>query len=203
MPLLRARRQPPPSVETRPGRLRRWLIPGLGAVTPVGLIVVNIAVFIVKNLAAFRWTITILAFVSGMMLNSWIGLKIYRLLQQRWRDHFLVSEMNQDIVLIGGMAVIIAASFITALFCYLGLANENNLPNPETFLTGLFAIAVPFTLQFIFQRMLGRRRHGGPAGRESDGAFPAAGGPLASRPVPPPPPPPFARRPERSLERRR
>ncbi len=197
MPLFRARPELPASIRTRPGRLRRWLIPGLGAITPVGLIVVNIAVFIVKNLAAFRWTITILAFVSGMMLNGWIGLKIYRLLQQRWRNSFLVSEMNQDIVLIGGMAVIIAASFITALFCYLGLASEKNLPNPETFLTGLFAIAVPFALQFIFQGLLGRRRQGGPSSGEPDGPVPAARGPLASRPLPPPPPPPFSRAPER------
>lgn len=203
MPLFRARPKPPPAIAKRPGRLRRWLIPGLGAVTPLGLILVNISVFIVRNLAAFRWTITILAFVSGMMLNSWIGLKIYRLLQQRWRDNALVSEMNQDIVLIGGMAVIIAASFVTALFCYLGLANENNLPNPETFLTGLFAIAVPFALQFIFQSLLGRRRKGGPSGRENEGSVPASGGPLPGRPVPPPPPPPFSRAPEGSLERRR
>ncbi len=76
---------PQPAKRAR-ARLRRWIIPAIGSVTPVGLIVVNIAVFIVKHLAAFRWSITILAFASGMMLNSWIGLKIYRIFQQRPRN---------------------------------------------------------------------------------------------------------------------
>ncbi len=165
----------------RPGRFQRWVIPALGAVTPVSLIVVNIAVFIVKHLATFRWSIAILAFVSGMMLNSWIGLKIYRLFQTRYREHALVSDVNQDVVLIGGMAVIIGISFITALFCYLGLSNEASLPNALTFLTGIFAIAVPFALQFIFTRVLGRRPKGGGAELPAN-PFPT--------PVPPPPPPP-------------
>ncbi|MGD0448686.1 MAG: hypothetical protein ABSB36_08755 [Candidatus Dormibacteria bacterium] len=164
----------------RPGRVRRWAIPALGAVTPVALIVVNIAVFIVKHLAAFRWSIAVLAFVSGMMLNSWIGLKIYRLFQNRYRENALVSDVNQDIVLIGGMAVIIGISFITALFCYLGLANEASLPNAMTFLTGIFAIVVPFAFQFIFERVLGRAPKRG-AGLKAN-PFPTA--------IPPPPPPP-------------
>ncbi|MGD0371618.1 MAG: hypothetical protein ABSC16_07950 [Candidatus Dormibacteria bacterium] len=183
----------------RPSRVRRWAIPALGAVTPVALIVVNIAVFIVKHLAAFRWSIAILAFVSGMMLNSWIGLKIYRLFQQRYREHALASDVNQDVVLIGGMAVIIAVSFVTALFCYLGLANEASLPNAMTFLTGIFAIAVPFAFQFAFQRLLGR-------GRKSTGAgLPANPFPGASTlpPPPPPPPPGMGQATERGLERQR
>ena len=76
-------------------RLRRWVIPAIGALTPVGLIVVNIAVFIVHHLPAFRWTITVLAFVSGMMLNSWFGLKIYRLFKRRYQDHALSAEGNK------------------------------------------------------------------------------------------------------------
>jgi hypothetical protein len=181
----------------RPGRVRRWAIPALGAVTPVALIVVNIAVFIVKHLAAFRWSIAILAFVSGMMLNSWMGLKIYRLFQARYRENALVSDVNQDIVLIGGMAVIIAVSFITALFCYLGLANEASLPNAMTFLTGIFAIAVPFTFQFIFERVLGRAPKRG-AGLKAN-PFPTAIPP----PPPPPPPAPIAQPSQRWFGRQR
>jgi len=178
----------------RRGGLRRWAIPALGAVTPVALIVVNIAVFIVKNLAAFRWTIAILAFVSGMMLNSWTGLNIYRAFQRRYREHALVSDVNQDVVLIGGMAVIIAVSFVTALFCYLGLSNEASLPNAMTFLTGVFAIAVPFALKFVFTRALGRGRPAGIAERPVN--------PYAPTHPPSPPPPGMGQAPDRSLERR-
>ena len=81
------------------GFLKRWTIPIIGALTPVSLIVVNISAFIVNNLTQFRWTISILAFVSGLMLNSWAGLNIYRMLQQRRPDHAIVSERNQEIVL--------------------------------------------------------------------------------------------------------
>jgi len=172
------------------------VIPALGAVTPVSLIVVNIAVFIVKHLATFRWSIAILAFVSGMMLNSWIGLKIYRLFQARYREHALVSDVNQDVVLIGGMAVIIGISFVTALFCYLGLSNEASLPNALTFLTGIFAIAVPFALQFVFTRVLGRTPKGGSAALPAN-PFPAA------IPPPPPVPPPMAEPSQRRFGRQR
>jgi hypothetical protein len=184
-----------PGAQRRPGRLRRWVIPTLGAVTPVGLIVVNIAVFIVKHLVAFRWTIAILAFVSGMLLNSWIGFKIYRLIKARFRDHFLVSEVNQDLVLIGGMSLIIAISFVTALFCYIGLSNEANLPNATTFLTGILAILVPLTMQFIFERALGAGTSKDDSGRPVN--------PLASPSLPPPPPPPLSQSQERTLQRRR
>ena len=130
---------------------RRRIIPIIGAVTPVGLIVVNIAAFIVKHLVEFRWTIAILAFVSALMLNSWAGLNIYRVLQRRRPDHALVHERNQEVVLVGGMAVIIIVAFLTALFCYLGLSNPNDLPNGLTFITGVLAILVPILLQAAFR----------------------------------------------------
>ena len=138
--------------------LKRWTIPIVGALTPVGLIVVNISVFIVKHLSEFRWTIAILAFVSSLMLNSWAGLNVYRVLQRRRPDHALVKETNQELVLVGGMALIIAAAFVTALFCYLGLSSEKDLPNASTFFLGLIAFLVPILLQFVFRRGLRPRR---------------------------------------------
>src|SRR5579864_973112 len=101
--------------------LKRWTIPIVGAVTPVGLIVVNIAAFIVKHLSEFRWSITVLAFVSSMMLNSWFALNLYRVLQRRRPDNSLVQDRNQELVLLGGMAAVILFSFLAALFSYLGL----------------------------------------------------------------------------------
>jgi hypothetical protein len=162
------RRRPSGIVTADPERrgvgafLKRWTIPIIGALTPTALIVVNIAVFIVKNLTEFRWTITILAFVSGLMLNSWAGLNIYRMLQQRRPDHAIVSERNQEIVLVLGMAVIIIAAFLTALFCYLGLSDLAHLPNGLTFFTGVLSAAVPILLRAAFHRGVpkGRGRGG-------------------------------------------
>ena len=131
---------------------RHWIIPTIGAMTPVALIVVNIAAFIVNHLDTFRWLIAILAFVSGMMMNSWAGLSVYRWFKRGHGGHPLVHDSNQDVMLIAGMTVIILVSFLTAYFCYTGLSDQRNLPNAQTFLTGTLAILVPIILQRFFDR---------------------------------------------------
>jgi len=181
------RRRPTRIVTAEPDRtgvgafLKRWMIPLIGALTPTALIVVNIAVFIVKNLTEFRITISILAFVSGLMLNSWAGLNIYRMLKLRRPDHPLVNERNQEVVLVLGMAVIIIAAFLTALFCYLGLSDYNHLPNGLTFFTGVLSAAVPILLRAAFHR-------GVPKGRGGNGQqqiSTVAGLPPGAMPSPP------------------
>ena len=161
--------------------LKRWTIPAIGAVTPIGLIAVNISIFIAKHLAQFRWTIAVLAFVSSLMLNSWAGLNIYRMFAQRRPDHPLVRERNQELVLVGGMALVILVAFLTALFCYLGLSNVNDLPNGTTFLTGVVAILIPVLLQAFFRGGLRRRRPAPPS---------VSGLPNPSQPPQVPVPPP-------------
>ena len=160
--------------------LKRWTIPIIGALTPAALIVVNISIFIAKNLTEFRWTISILAFVSGLMLNSWTGLNIYRMLQQRRPDHALVSERNQELVLVFGMAVIIVAAFLTALFCYIGLSSYKNLPNGLTFFTGVLSAAIPLLLRAAFNRGIRRGRNRG------DSQITTVAGVPPSGPLPPP-----------------
>lgn len=141
--------------------LKRWTIPLIGAITPVGLIVVNIAAFIVKHLSEFRWSITVAAFVSSTMLNSWMAVNVYRVLQRRRPDHSLVQERNQELVLVGGVGVVIILSVLAALFCYWGLSDPNSLPNGATFFSGALAIALPIVLQGVFARSR-RGRGGGP-----------------------------------------
>lgn len=154
----RAIPEPPERTGRRRDFLKRWTIPIIGALTPVGLIVVNISIFIAKHLPEFRWGIAILAFVSSLMLNSWAGLNIYRTLQRRRPDHALVHERNQEIVLVLGMLVIIITAFLTALFCYVGLSSEAQLPNGMTFITGVVAVLVPIVLQAFFRGSIRRDR---------------------------------------------
>jgi uncharacterized membrane protein YidH (DUF202 family) len=157
----RAGRPDTPLRRRGPGAfLKRWTIPAIGAVTPLGLIAVNISIFVAKHLSEFRWAIAILAFISSLMLNSWAGLNIYRVFAQRRPDHPLVHERNQEMVLVAGMALVIALAFLTALFCFEGLANEADLPNALTFITGVVAILVPILLQALFRRGVGTRRRG-------------------------------------------
>jgi hypothetical protein len=162
--------------------LKRWTIPIIGALTPLALIVVNIAAFIVQHLTQFRWTITILAFVSGIMLNSWTALNIYRVLQARRPDHPVVHERNQEVVLVVGMAAVILFAFVTALFCYLGLSNAKDLPNGLTFFTGFFAAAIPILLRAAFRRGAPRGR---PRGRGQPQTTTVAGLPPPAMPSPP------------------
>jgi hypothetical protein len=164
--------------------LKRWMIPLIGAVTPVGLIVVNISVFIVKHLEQFRWTIAVLAFVSSILLNSWAGLNVYRVIQRRRPDHALVHERNQEVVLVGGMGVIIIIAFLTALFCYLGLSSQANLPNGVTFITGVVAILIPFVGQTLFRRGLRSPRRERTPVMYTPGVPPT---PPAAPPMAPPP----------------
>lgn len=140
--------------------LRRWTIPAIGALTPLGLIAVNISAFIVQHLAAFRLGISVLAFVSSVMLNSWTALKIYRVASRRFPRYGLLQEHNQELVLVVGMALIVAISFVEALFCYNGLGNERDLPNSATFILGVVAIAIPILLQGLFGRLLGHKGSG-------------------------------------------
>lgn len=138
--------------------LKRWTIPIIGAITPVGLIVVNIAAFIVKHLSEFRWSITVAAFVSSMMLNSWMAVNVYRVLQRRRPEHSWVQERNQELVLVSGVGVVIVVSLLAALFCYWGLSDANSLPNGATFFSGAVAIVVPIVLDAVFARGRGGRR---------------------------------------------
>lgn len=163
-------------------QLRRWTIPAIGALTPVGLIVVNIAAFIVHHLTEFRWSISVLAFVSGVLLNSWAALKIYRVARSRHPNSPLLSERNQELVLVVGLVIIIGVSFVTALFSYQGLSSEKNLPNSTTFITGVVAIAIPVVLQAIFTRI----GEASPRPRRREGGRSLAD---PHDPLPPPPPP--------------
>ena len=161
-------------------RARDWIIPTIGALTPVALIVVNIAAFIVHHLPEFRLTITILAFVSGMMLNSWTGLSMYSWLKARRGDHPVFDKSNQELLIIGGMAVIILVAALTAYFCWTGLDKQENLPNASTFITGVVAILIPIVLQRFFHRA---------ATRETRLQRPGALPPVVTAPAPPAPPP--------------
>ena len=131
---------------------RRWTLPIVGGITPVLLIVVNIAAFIVHQLQTFRLLIAILAFISGLMLNSWAGIRVYQYVQRRYPQNHLQEESNQELLIIGGMGVVIIVSAVTAWFCYQGLASDANLPNIWTFLLGVGSIAIPVLIRELFSR---------------------------------------------------
>lgn len=132
--------------------VKRWTIPIIGGVTPVGLIVINVAVWINDHLQQERWFISIAAFVSGMILNSWVVLQVYRWVQQRWPHWGIVHTQNQEMALVVGMGVVTVYSFLSALACYIGLRDTQHLPNAFTLWWGALQIAIPFGLKLFFER---------------------------------------------------
>jgi hypothetical protein len=184
--------------------LKTWAVPIIGGVTPVALIVINIAVWINDHIQDIRLWVAIAAFVSGMMFNSWIGLNIYRWVQRRWPNWSPVTEHNQEVVLVLGMGVITLVTFGTSIALYVGLRDSHALPNAWTLWYGIIQIAYPFVLKVYVDRDRRRRAapvepapgriapppeytYPPPAVRTGYGALPPASAPPGPPRQPPPP----------------
>lgn len=170
---------PPPSAGQRAlNWLKRWAIPLIGGITPVALIVINIAVWINDHIGQLRLWVAIAAFISGMMFNSWLGLSIYRWVQRRHPQWALMHETNQEVMLVVGMGLITLVTFLTSLSLYLGLHDAQALPNAWTLWYGIIQIAYPFILKVYVDRDQRRKAAAVQAGVAPD----------AGRPAQPPPP---------------
>jgi hypothetical protein len=142
--------------------LKKWAIPVVGGVTPVGLMVINIAAFLVKHLDQFRWFIAVLAFLSGMMLNTYVGLNLYRWVQRRIPDFALVKQQNEELMVAVGMGVITVITFVFAYLTYVNLTVDN-IPGGFTFVYGTAQIATAVIIKLFFDRDRDKHRTPAPA----------------------------------------
>jgi hypothetical protein len=133
-------------------RPRLLLIPAIGAFTPVGLLVVDGSAFVMRNLAAFRILITVMALVSGVFLNSWVVYHVYDGFRRRWPQHLISRRESQEVVVVVALAGILIVSLLTAYLCYKGLENPSRLPNWETVVSAGIALLGPLVFSFIFSR---------------------------------------------------
>ena len=154
---------------------RAWLLAALALVTPLGLILVNVAAYVMAHLAAFRVAITASAVVSTIVLNSIAAIAAYRYGVARW------PELNEDtrpqplvprLVLWlfspeRRVAVVVEAGFILSLaaalggvLTYHGLSDPSLLPNLSTLLGGLvgLVLALPLVVAAIYRRESSRRQ---------------------------------------------
>jgi hypothetical protein len=154
---------------------RAWLLAALALITPLGLILVNVAAYVMAHLAAFRAAITASAVVSTIVLNSIAATAAYRYGVARW------PELNEDtrpqplvprLVLWlfapqRRVAVVVEAGFILSLaaalggvLTYQGLSDPSLLPNLSTLLGGLvgLVLALPLVVAAIYRRETSRRR---------------------------------------------
>ena len=61
-----------------PTSTRAWLLAALALITPLGLILVNVAAYVMAHLAAFRVGVTASAVVSTIVLNGIAAITAYR-----------------------------------------------------------------------------------------------------------------------------
>ena len=134
---------------------RARLLAVLAVLTPAGLVLVNIAAYVMANLAAFRLAITVSAVVSTILLNGITAVAAYRLMETRFSDHRWLGWLFQPRHLrsnaVCGAFLLVLAATIGGELTYQGLSDPRKLPNLSTFLAGLLGLAVPLVLAALFR----------------------------------------------------
>jgi hypothetical protein len=118
----------------------------IGVVTPIGILVVNGAAFVMRNLAQFRIGIAALALVSSLVLN---GLAASWLLRVARRMGVRVYLTHPDWAIILATVLVLATSFGAAYFTWVGMRDPAHLPDGIAVLTACLALVVPLGLTYI------------------------------------------------------
>lgn len=133
---------------------RALLLAILAVITPAGLVLVNVAAYVMANLAAFRVGITVGAVVSTIALNALAAVAGYRVVEARLSGNRWVGWIFQPKHLrsnaVCGAFILVLVATISGELTYRGLADPRKLPNLQTFLAGLLGLAVPLVLAAIF-----------------------------------------------------
>lgn len=157
-----------------PTSTRAWLLATLALVTPLGLILVNVAAYVMAHLAAFRVGVTASAVLSTIVLNGIAGMAAYRYGVNRWPE---LNRSTRRQALIPRLtlwlfapyrrrAIVVEAGFILALaaaiageLTYRGLSDPRQLPNISTLLGGLagLVLALPLVVAALYRRGSTRR----------------------------------------------
>ena len=122
--------------------------------TPIGILAVNGAAFVMQNLAAFRVLIAACALISSLLLNGLTALWVLRSVQAGAKS--LYTEYRNWIV---GAAVIVVlgSSAFASYFTFVGMRDPHHLPDRVAIITAVLALGVPFALTWIGRRMAGQK----------------------------------------------
>jgi len=117
----------------------RLLLVAIGIITPIGILVVNGAAFVMANLAQFRIGIAVCALVSSLVLNGLTASWLLRLAGRR------------------SITIVLATSIGAAFFTYIGMSNPTHLPDALAVITSLLALLVPLGITY-FSRLFANSR---------------------------------------------
>jgi hypothetical protein len=123
----------------------RLLLLIIGIVTPIGILMVNAAAFVMRNLAQFRIAIALCALISSLVLN---GLTAAWLLRLAGRRGFAAYMEHRDWATVIATIVVIGSSIGAAIFTYIGMSNPGHLPDGLAVLTSLLALLVPLGITY-------------------------------------------------------
>jgi D-alanyl-lipoteichoic acid acyltransferase DltB (MBOAT superfamily) len=132
----------------------RLLLVVIGILTPVGILVVNGAAFVMRNLQQFRIGIAVCALISSLVLN---GLTASWLLRLAGKRSISIYIQHQEWATVIATTVVLATSIGAAIFTYLGMGNPSHLPDTLSVLTALAALLVPIGITY-FSRFFANRR---------------------------------------------
>jgi uncharacterized membrane protein len=129
----------------------RLLLFAIGIITPVGILVVNAAAFVMRNLAQFRLGIAACALISSLVLN---GLTASWLLRLARRRAFSLYMAHPDWAVVVATLLVVATSIGAAIFTFIGMRDPTHLPDGLAVLTAFLALFVPLGLTYL-GRLLG------------------------------------------------
>jgi MFS family permease len=157
-----------------PTSTRAWMLAALALITPLGLILVNVAAYVMGHLAGFRVGVTASAVVSTIVLNGIAAITAYRYGVARWPDWseaprpqpliprlsvWLLAPRRRQAVMVEVIFILVFAATVGGELTYHGLSDPRQLPNWSTFLGGLagLVLALPLILAALYRRGTGRR----------------------------------------------
>jgi D-alanyl-lipoteichoic acid acyltransferase DltB (MBOAT superfamily) len=132
----------------------RLVLLAIGIVTPVGILVVNAAAFVMRNLQQFRIGIAVCALISSLVLN---GLTASWLLRLAGRRSISIYVQHQEWASVVATTVVLATSIGAAIFTYIGMGNPSHLPDTLSVITALAALLVPIGITY-FSRLFANSR---------------------------------------------
>jgi hypothetical protein len=113
---------------------------------------VNVAAFVMVNLAAFRLGIAACAVVSGLVLN---GLTAWWLLRLVSRTSPPLYREYRVPALIGSVLIVLATAAAGGYLTYLGLRDPRRLPDVLSVVVAVGMIALPFAISIAARRIAG------------------------------------------------
>jgi hypothetical protein len=157
-----------------PTSTRAWLLAALALITPLGLILVNVAAYVMSHLAAFRVAVTASAVVSTIVLNGIAAVTAFRYGAAKWPDWsqsgrpqplvprisvWLFAPRRRRAVMVEAIFILLFAAAVGGELTYRGLSDPRQLPNWSTLLGGLagLVLALPLVLAALYRRGARRR----------------------------------------------